>query len=192
MCQEHPAVQVLHQGPVAPQTLNKYNVLPSIRRRQPEVRGLEEHVSKLHLCGGPQVCLHSEGAHPPPHPAGVPPHPDTKGGSSSAGVTGSLLVAVRTPCGERFEQLFDPTDDLRMVRVSAEARYGTQYGEVSIKSMDVPSRTFTDMDQTLAQCGIVNRSVLCIMENDSYNIHTSQRHTSPFDVPFQKPTTPRK
>ncbi|XP_037098941.1 UBX domain-containing protein 10 [Syngnathus acus] len=75
---------------------------------------------------------------------------------------GTLLLAIRAPCGGRFERLFDPADPLRTVRDCAEARFGTRYGEVSIATMDVPRRSFTDLDLTLVQCGIHDRSLLCI------------------------------
>lgn len=101
-----------------------------------------------------------------------PPDPEAKMSEElpqedSSSAAGGLLLAIRAPCGRRFQQHFDPADALRMVRASAEDRYATRYGEVSIETMDVPRRTFTDMDMTLAQCGILNRSVLCISQNDS-------------------------
>ncbi|XP_061127899.1 UBX domain-containing protein 10 [Syngnathus typhle] len=76
--------------------------------------------------------------------------------------TGTLLLAIRAPCGGRFERHFDPADPLRTVRDCAEVRFGTRYGEVSIATMDVPRRSFTDLDLTLVQCAIHDRSLLCI------------------------------
>lgn len=98
-----------------------------------------------------------------------PPDPDSKITKEiqEDGSFGSLLLAIRAPCGRRYQQHFDPSDALWKVGASAEARYGTRYGEVSVETMDVPRRTFTDMDMTLGQCGIVNRSVLCISQTDS-------------------------
>ncbi|XP_041654982.1 UBX domain-containing protein 10 [Cheilinus undulatus] len=156
-------LQMLQQAPaVPPQSLNKYKVLPSIERRHSEVRGLERQTAHLHLCD-------HEGPHPPsiserdPKP---PPDPGPEGNKES-GSFGSLLLAIRAPCGRRFQQQFDPADTLLKVKASAEVRYGVQYGEASIETMDVPRRTFTDMEMTLAQCGIINKSVLCIFYNDS-------------------------
>lgn len=75
---------------------------------------------------------------------------------------------MRAPCGGRFQQHFEPSDTLRAVRASAEARYGAKYGDASIETAEVPRRTFADMDLTLDQCGILNRSLLCIsLEEDS-------------------------
>ncbi|XP_044206315.1 UBX domain-containing protein 10 [Thunnus albacares] len=185
-------LQMLQQAPAAPpQSLNKYKVLPSIERRRSEVspgRNLDKKMSKLHLSddallqqrheepdlpssmavtqtSSPEVDKRADG--PQPHDPESKTTRELQEDSSSAGTTGNLLLAIRAPCGRRFQQHFDPTDALRMVRASAEARYGTRYGEVSIETMDVPRRTFTDMDMTLAQCGILNRSVLCISQTDS-------------------------
>ncbi|KAM7405208.1 hypothetical protein PAMP_012488 [Pampus punctatissimus] len=196
------ALQLLQQAPAAPpQSLNKYKVLPSIERRRSEVspgRSLDKQMSKLYLSN--DAFLQQRKRHEEPHfPSAMavthtsspevhkradepqPPDPEAKvtnelqEGISSAGTTGSLLLAIRAPCGRRFQQHFDPTDPLQKVRASAEARYGTmygtRYGEVAIETMDVPRRTFTDMDMTLAQCGILNRSVLCISQIDSEEEH---------------------
>ncbi|KAM9351054.1 UBX domain-containing protein 10 [Symphorus nematophorus] len=154
-------LQMLHHTPAAPPpSLNKYKVLPSIERRQ---RSLDTHMSTLslsddavaHTCS-PEVDRRADG---PPDPG-----PNVPG---EAGPSGSLLLAIRAPCGRRFQQHFEPTDTLLMVRSSAEDRYGATYGDTaSIETMDVPRRTFTDMDMTLSQCGIINRSVLCISQRD--------------------------
>ncbi|KAM6976649.1 UBX domain-containing protein 10 [Aplochiton taeniatus] len=80
---------------------------------------------------------------------------------------GSVLLAVRGPCGRRFQQHFLPSDSLLAVIVSAESRLGTSYEHGFIETMDVPRRTFTNLKLTLRQCGIVNRSVLCISLEDS-------------------------
>lgn len=140
-------LQMLQQAPAAPpQSLNKYKVLPSIERRQGDTKGLDTHLSELHLSDG---ATHSP--NPPPEKTCSPD-------------TDTLLLAVRAPCGRRFQRHFDPTDTFLKVKSTAELEYGVQYGDVSIETMDVPRRTFTDMRMTLAQCGIINRSVLCISQ----------------------------
>lgn len=176
---------MLQHAPAAPtQSLNKYKVLPSIERRQSEVspaEGLDKLMSKLSLCDG--AILQQRLGHEEPdlhavtqtsssgvderadaHLCPKPPDPGLVM-PKEAGAT--LLLAIRAPCGRRFQQHFDPTDTLLVVRASAEVRYGAKYGDASIETMDVPRRTFTDMDMTLAQCGILNRSVLCISQNDA-------------------------
>ncbi|XP_039657424.1 UBX domain-containing protein 10 [Perca fluviatilis] len=180
-------LQMLQHAPAAPpQSLNKYKVLPSIGGRQSEVSpgiSLDKKISKLSLSDDAihrPGCSHGE-SDPPTvkgvtqssssssevdKRAGVWPKPPDPG-SVLTKVAGSLLLAIRAPCGRRFQQHFEPTDTLLMVRASAELMYGAKYGEASIETMDLPRRTFTDMDVTLAQCGIRNRSVLCISQNGS-------------------------
>ncbi|XP_022619128.1 UBX domain-containing protein 10 [Seriola dumerili] len=180
-------LHMLQHAPAAPpQSLNKYKVLPSIERRQSEVspgRSLDKDMSKLTLSDGAILQQRqrqqepdlptaqtstSEGDTRADGPFRIWPMPLDPGPvtTKAAGACGSLLLAIRAPCGRRFQQHFEPTDTLLMVRASAEARYGAKYGEASIETMDVPRRSFTDMDMTLAQCGILNRSVLCISQND--------------------------
>ncbi|XP_040908506.1 UBX domain-containing protein 10 [Toxotes jaculatrix] len=179
-------LHLLQHAPAAPlRTFNKYKVLPSIERRRSAVspgRGLNKNMSKLTLSDDSilqQTQRHEEpdlptaqtsssggdrGADGPLRIRPKPLHP------GPVTTSGSLLLAIRAPCGRRFEQHFEPTDTLLMVRASAEARYGATYGEASIETMDVPRRTFTDMDMTLAQCGILNRSVLCISQNNGSEV----------------------
>lgn len=182
-------VQVL--VPAAPVlTLNKYKVLPSIERRQSEfspVSGIEKKTSKLNLS---DYDIHPELSLPAvmgqaatrsnPEMGNIlcrvwpePPTPEPtvtveiKDDNHSTGLPGSLLLAIRAPCGRRFQQNFFPTDSLLAVISGAEVRFGTRYEEPFIETMDVPRRAFTDLTVTLAQCGILNRSVLCISQENS-------------------------
>ncbi|XP_026188940.1 UBX domain-containing protein 10 [Mastacembelus armatus] len=183
-------LHMLHHAAAAPpQSLNKYRVLPSIERRRSVVspdESLRKNMSSLSLSGaaatvqqrqrheGPGLrtahTISSEGGdgtEKPPKPPDLAPTVTKEG-------TGTLLLAVRAPCGRRFQENFEPEDTLLKVKTTAEARYGAKYGEVSIETMDVPRRSFADMDMTLAQCGILNRSVLCICQNsDSLMEHES-------------------
>lgn len=142
-------LHMLQRTPAAPpQSLNKYKVLPSIeKRRQSEVR-LHKDVYNLNLAKDgddvTKVCSPSD--------------------STAEAGSGSLLLAVRAPCGRRFQQPFDPTHTLLTVKASAEARFGTRYEDACIETMEVPRRTFRDLRMTLAQCAIPNRSVLCISQ----------------------------
>lgn len=180
-------LQVLHHTPSAPpQSLNKYKVLPSIGRRQLEVspgRSLDKKMSSLSLTDDAILQQRQEepdlqtvkdvsltSSSEVDKRAGFWPKPPDPGPVLTK-EAGSLLLAIRAPCGRRFQQSFDPADTLQAVRASAEVRFGAEYGEASIETMDVPRRTFTDMDMTLAQCGILNRSVLCISQNDSVVEH---------------------
>ncbi|XP_054465977.1 UBX domain-containing protein 10 [Anoplopoma fimbria] len=171
-------LQMLQHSPAAPtQSLNKYKVLPSIGRRQSDVGSLDQKMSKLSLSDDAVLQQRHEEPDPPTvkdvtrtsssevgkRAGPKPPDP----GPIMTKEAGSLLLAIRAPCGRRFQQHFEPTDTLLMVRSSAELMYAAEYGEASIETMDLPRRTFTDMDMTLAQCGILNRSVLCISQNES-------------------------
>ncbi|XP_068997793.1 UBX domain-containing protein 10 [Embiotoca jacksoni] len=166
-------LRMLQRAPAAPrQSLNKYKVLPSIEGRRSEAspgRSLDQRVSQLCLRddAANRTCGSSEGdarADGPPRSWPEPP-------AAGAGAGGALLLAVRAPCGGRFQQHFDPSDTLLAVRASAEVRYGAEYGDAVIETMDVPRRTFTDLDMTLAQCGIPNRSLLCISQSSSVLEH---------------------
>ncbi|KAK6477412.1 UBX domain-containing protein 10 [Huso huso] len=77
----------------------------------------------------------------------------------------SLLLAVRSPSGERFQKAFRPSDTLQTVLAAAEARYNTTYTNGIIETMEVPRRSFPDSSHTLEQCGIQNKSVLCILDS---------------------------
>ncbi|CAI5648449.1 UBX domain-containing protein 10 [Oreochromis niloticus] len=142
-------LHMLQRTPAAPpQSLNKYKVLPSIERRRQSEVSLHKDVSNLNLendgDGETKICSPSD--------------------STAEAGSGSLLLAVRAPCGRRFQQPFDPTHTLLTVKASAEARFGTRYEDACIETMEVPRRSFTDLGMTLAQCAIPNRSVLCISQ----------------------------
>ncbi|KAG5838096.1 hypothetical protein ANANG_G00220170 [Anguilla anguilla] len=77
-----------------------------------------------------------------------------------------LLLAVRSPCGRRLQRRFLPTDTLRAVLAAAEDAHGARYGRAVVQTVEVPRRSFADLNVTLAQCGIQNRSVLCISKED--------------------------
>ncbi|XP_041701624.1 UBX domain-containing protein 10 [Coregonus clupeaformis] len=188
--------------PSLPFPWNKYKPLPSIEKKASEegvsLRSMEEKTSKLSLsdnqlssvrtraasqsnleigsvsevlckvCTTPNpldlsvMATTPETKSPPVFPPGTP---DPR----------SLLLAIRAPCGRRFEHHFLPKDTLLMVLASAEARYGTRYEHGYIETVDgyietgvdrPLRRTFTDLNMTLAQCGILNRSVLCIFQED--------------------------
>lgn len=172
---------VWQHGPGAPaQSLNKYKVLPSIERKRSGVSpSLDSGMSNLSLCDGavlPQrheesdfpaeIQISSSGEDRRPDNGHLCPQLSNPGRATSREAGPSLLLVIRAPCGRRFQQHFDPADTLQIVKTKAEAMHGAQYGDVSIQTMDVPRSTFTDLDMTLAQCGILNRSVLCISQND--------------------------
>ncbi|KAG7257820.1 hypothetical protein CRUP_018751 [Coryphaenoides rupestris] len=81
-----------------------------------------------------------------------------------AAATDGLLLAIRAPCGRRFQQHFASGDSLHTLIACAEARYETSYPEAFVETMDVPRRSFRRLDATLSECRIFNRSVLCISQ----------------------------
>ncbi|XP_040048363.2 UBX domain-containing protein 10 isoform X1 [Gasterosteus aculeatus] len=168
--QEDGALPVLQHAPDAPPPpLNKYTVLPSIGGRQSGVSPGKNTSTRLSYAAVLQRdrptrdrdTTRTSGSEVG---GGAGPKPLDRAPTTTE-ERGSLLLAIRAPCGRRFERHFDPTDTLLAVRASAELRYEAEYGGASIETMDVPRRTFTDMGMSLAQCGILNRSLLCISQD---------------------------
>ncbi|KAL7859276.1 hypothetical protein SRHO_G00144230 [Serrasalmus rhombeus] len=175
-------------------SLNKYKVLPSIEKRPGDVltRGVEEKVSRLslsdsslrdhhqlqrdqhisHFCSwtasrsDPEMGIVSTLQFDPNTGRVTPGHSESR---TDVAVDGDmqLLLAIRTPCGQRFKWHFQPTDTLQAVIAAAEAKCGERYEHAVIETMEVPRRTFTNLTMSLSQCGIFNKSVLCISLEDS-------------------------
>ncbi|XP_053279954.1 UBX domain-containing protein 10 [Pleuronectes platessa] len=169
-------LHMLQQLPaIPPHSLNKLKVLPPIERRRSEESpggGLDRSVQGLCDETVPQQRGTSGSEGDDRADVSLRMWPNTSD-PEPLGASVGLLLAVRAPCGRRFQQHFESTDALLAVKHSAEARFTETYGEVSIETMDVPRRSFTDMNMTLAQSGIMNRSVLCITRsnNDSVELH---------------------
>ncbi|XP_066529151.1 UBX domain-containing protein 10 [Hoplias malabaricus] len=167
-------------------SLNKYRVLPSIEKRPEEMASRlsvsdsslqghqlqrEQHIS--HLCSrnasrsDPEMRavseLHCGSASPGNTRTLSPGHSENR----TTGEDTQLLLAIRTPCGQRFKCHFQPTDTLQAVVFAAEVKSGERYEEAQIETMEVPRRTFTDLTLSLSQCGVLNKSVLCISLEDS-------------------------
>ncbi|XP_030393223.1 UBX domain-containing protein 10 [Gopherus evgoodei] len=77
-----------------------------------------------------------------------------------------LLLAVRSPSGQRFEHHFRPTDSLQTVLAVAEQKNTTKYKCCSVETMEVPRRSFPDLTKSLQECGIPHKSVLCILQEE--------------------------
>lgn len=143
-------------------SLNKYKVLPSIEKRSDEEASradTQEQSSRSRLHARRLFRDDQE---------------TDRASSGTARMTSrcregeaAVLLALRTPCGQRLECQFHPTDTLRDVVATAEDKSGKRYKAVRIETMEVPRRSFTDLSMTLSQCGIVNKSVLCISLRDS-------------------------
>ncbi|NWY00490.1 UBX10 protein, partial [Nothoprocta ornata] len=85
----------------------------------------------------------------------------------------SLLLAIRSPSGQRFEHHFKPTDSLQTVLAVAEQKTTTKYKHCSVETMEVPRRSFSDLTRSLQECGILHKSVLCILQKEQQEAHLS-------------------
>ncbi|KAJ3586467.1 hypothetical protein NHX12_012865 [Muraenolepis orangiensis] len=186
-------------------SLNKYKVLPSIKKQLSHTNDLEIRTSKIKLCehGTAQHRRHSHGeagcstartaantqtatrSYPEmgngaevycgqvgPDPKKPPdPNPnimETQHETDPVVATDELLLlAIRAPCGRRFQQHFAHADTLQTLIACAETRYETSYVEAFVETMDVPRRSFRRLDMTLAECCVFNRSVLCISQESN-------------------------
>ncbi|KAF1553416.1 UBX domain-containing protein 10, partial [Eudyptes schlegeli] len=80
-----------------------------------------------------------------------------------------LLLAVRSPSGQRFEHRFKPTDSLQTVLAVAEQKMVAKYKRCSVETMEVPRRSFSDLTRSLHECGILHKSVLCIRQKEEHD-----------------------
>ncbi|NXX53146.1 UBX10 protein, partial [Scopus umbretta] len=80
-----------------------------------------------------------------------------------------LLLAVRSPSGQRFEHRFKPTDSLQTVLAVAEQKMSAKYKRCGVETMEVPRRSFSDLTRSLRECGILHKSVLCIRQKEQHD-----------------------
>nr|XP_033777185.1 UBX domain-containing protein 10 [Geotrypetes seraphini] len=182
--------ELLNQVPSRPSsTLNKYRVLPSIERK--DSRGstgemITEQFSTLKLSKKADV-PHVKPVYKGSKPASAKSESKgTNGVHSKSQVRISekpfvaadevhlnleepsdepkLLLAVRSPSGKRFEHHFRPRDSLQKVLIVAESKTTCQYKNCIIETVEVPRRSFFDLTKSLQECGISNKSVLCILQ----------------------------
>lgn len=143
-------------------SLNKYKVLPSIEKRSGEDASSSDmqelssmsRVHARHFFRSDQEMV--RGSSGTVRATSWCPESETV-----------VLLALRTPCGQRLKCQFQPTDTLRDIVATAQDKSGNRYEHVLIETMEVPRRSFTDLNMTLSQCGIVNKSVLCISFKDN-------------------------
>ncbi|XDV46368.1 hypothetical protein PO909_014271 [Leuciscus waleckii] len=141
--------------PDEPVSLNKYRVLPSIEKKTATDRKYSQGDSSH------TICQHTSHVH-------TEARQDVMSeGTGSETEDSGLLLAIRTPCGQRFKCNFRPTDELRAVLSAAEEEFRERFDNCVIETMDVPRRTFTNLTMSLAQCGVLNKSVLCISQEDT-------------------------
>lgn len=184
---------LLQQVPVrTSSSLNKYRVLPSINKRDlrksavdmlaDQLRGnphLEEDEKGFNDLGkvpNPPVAKDKVGggdyAQVPPLPLEAKPLSQNREEGTFSDLNleepsekePRLLLAIRSPSGQRFERHFRPTDSLKAILAVAEQKNLTRYKSCSIETVEVPRRTFSDLTRSLQECAIPHKSVLCIQE----------------------------
>jgi hypothetical protein len=169
----------------ASSSLNKYPVLPSISRRSVEegtVDTVVKKASSLQLSSiqalyQEEACTLKTGKEDSRALACSPERKfiiqTKRQGFSMAGSLEEpsdqeprLLLAVRSPSGQRFVRHFRPTDDLQTVVAVAEQKNKATYQHCSIETMEVPRRRFSDLSKSLQECDIPHKSVLGISQEE--------------------------
>ncbi|XP_006862419.1 PREDICTED: UBX domain-containing protein 10 [Chrysochloris asiatica] len=152
-------------------SLNKYPVLPSINRKNLEEKAGDTRAQKVSSLQRKASKDNSRAqAWPPVEKVTIQ---TMRQGPSQTGNLEEpsdqeprLLLAVRSPSGQRFVRHFRPTDDLQTVVAVAEQRNKTTYPHCSIETMEVPRRSFSDLTKSLQECQIPHKSVLSISKED--------------------------
>ncbi|NWS86322.1 UBX10 protein, partial [Toxostoma redivivum] len=80
-----------------------------------------------------------------------------------------VLLAVRSPSGQRFEHHFKPSDSLHTVLAVAGQKLLANYQHCRVETMEVPRRSFSDLTKSLQECGILPKSVLCIRWDEQHD-----------------------
>ncbi|KAL2773275.1 UBX domain-containing protein 10 [Daubentonia madagascariensis] len=177
---------LLQQVPIgASSSLNKYPVLPSINRKTLEEGAVEtvaeqasslqlssiralyqketctlktsEETSRARACALERKFIVQTKRQDSPRPRNLEEPSDQEP---------RLLLAIRSPSGQRFVRHFRPTDDLQTVVAVAEQKNKTSYRHCSIETMEVPRRRFSDLTKSLQECRIPHKSVLGISQED--------------------------
>ncbi|XP_067826576.1 UBX domain-containing protein 10 [Heptranchias perlo] len=170
--------ELLHQIPSRPSSsLNRYRVLPSIGRRESSdigIKSIAQQTNELNLHADLEEKFKSHQEKKPSlsksssvtsktqlFPSQTAFVPDEPSESEPR-----LRLAVRYPSGQRFERCFRPSDTLQTILSVAEWKSNANYTNSVVETMDVPRRSFNDLSKTLEECGIQNKSVLCILQDE--------------------------
>lgn len=179
--------ELLQQVPIgASSTLNKYPVLPSISRRRLQEGAVDivaRKASSLQLSSSQalykeEACTmktskEDSRAHTGALESKFTMRTKKQGPSRVRNLEEPsdqeprLLLAVRSPSGQRFIRHFRPTDDLQTVVAVAEQKNKATYRGCSIETMEVPRRRFSDLTKSLQECGIPHKSVLGISKEET-------------------------
>ncbi|NXT13257.1 UBX10 protein, partial [Prunella fulvescens] len=190
--------KLLQQVPLksSSSSLNKYRVLPSIIGRgagSSTVEALAERTNRLEVSEGQEDAPKAiktfsggQGSASTLSGGGIPTEESSHGHcapeqwgrqvrqESPWVFPGSpeeqhVLLAVRSPSGQRFEHHFKPSDSLQTVLAVAGQKLLANYQHCSVETMEVPRRSFSDLTKSLQECGILPKSVLCIRQDKQHN-----------------------
>uniref|UniRef100_A0A8C3K1G5 UBX domain protein 10 n=1 Tax=Calidris pygmaea TaxID=425635 RepID=A0A8C3K1G5_9CHAR len=189
--------ELLQQVPLrTSSSLNKYRVLPSIGRKDVgsgavevvaeqinrlKVSGRQEDAPKIKTLSGEQgsASVLSRNHVPGEEGSCAQSSPEKPGRKTRQEnplsleerpkAESHLLLAIRSPSGQRFEHYFKPTDSLQLVLAVAEQKMSAKYKRCSVETMEVPRRSFTDLTRSLHECGILHKSVLCIRQKEQHD-----------------------
>ncbi|NXR48964.1 UBX10 protein, partial [Hippolais icterina] len=189
--------KLLQQVPLkTSSSLNKYRVLPSISRKgvgSDAVEALAERTDRLEVSAGqgdaPKAIKAFSGEQGSAStlsgsdiPTGESSHmhcaPEQWGGQArqespwvfpGSPEEPQVLLAVRSPSGQRFEHHFKPSDSLQTVLAVAGQKLLANYQHCSVETMEVPRRRFSDLTKSLQECGILPKSVLCIRQDEQHD-----------------------
>ncbi|NXE96839.1 UBX10 protein, partial [Menura novaehollandiae] len=187
--------ELLQQVPLkASSSLNKYRVLPSIGWKgvgSDAVEALAEWTNRLEvsednprfirtlpgeqgsastLSGSDISTKESSHMHCPPEKWGRKVRQESPSMSPLSPEEPHVLLAVRSPSGQRFEHHFKPSDSLQTVLAVAGQKLLANYQHCSIETMEVPRRSFSDLTKSLHECGILHRSMLCIRQDEQRDV----------------------
>ncbi|NXI31268.1 UBX10 protein, partial [Sterrhoptilus dennistouni] len=186
--------KLLQQVPLktSSSSLNKYRVLPSIIRKgegSDDVEALAERTNLLEVSEGQEDAPKAiktfsgeqgsasalSGSDNPTEESSAPEQWGRQGRQESPWVfpvspeEPRVLLAVRSPSGQRFEHHFKPSDSLQTVLAVAGQKLLANYQHCSIETMEVPRRSFSDLTKSLQECGILPKSVLCIRHDKQHD-----------------------
>ncbi|NWV37107.1 UBX10 protein, partial [Grantiella picta] len=189
--------KLLQQVPLkSSSSLNKYQVLPSIIRKgagSDALEALAERTNRLEVSEGREDALKviktlsgeqgsastlsgsdipikdSSHVHCAPEQWGRKARQKNPWMSPVSPEESRVLLAVRSPSGQRFEHHFKPSDSLQTVLAVAGQKLLANYQHCSIETMEVPRRSFSDLTKSLHECGILPKSVLCIRQDKQRN-----------------------
>ncbi|NXB80478.1 UBX10 protein, partial [Donacobius atricapilla] len=177
-------------------SLNKYRVLPSIVRKgvgSDAVEALAARSSRLQVSEGQEDAPkaiktfsgeqgsastwagsdipteESSHTHCAPEQRGRQARQESPGVLPASPGEPQVLLAVRSPSGQRFEHHFKPSDSLQTVLAVAGQKLLANYQHCSIETMEVPRRSFSDLTKSLRECGILPKSVLCIRQDEQHD-----------------------